>query len=298
MQLDAAGTAVEAPLGLLDRLLVQREPDERDHPALRPLGEGERPVVPGPERGMLVGLVEAEDEAAADAEAVEHRLQLLVASDHAVDVGAEVRVCVEDVDAFRHLCPQLALECCEELACALQRLHLVTVAFASGWSGGAAVRAAWRSRRWASGRRRAGRRPAGGRSTGGRRTRVTGCARSTPASTKGSTGSTPRLLQPHDRDPSVRSRRRGAQSSSSWPRERCATAVSPTTASTRSSVPSPWVRSRCSGTSTARSCARSRLDLKNLRDELRADGGSVTAGALRFALRHPAVTGAIVGVRN
>lgn len=40
------------------------------------------------------------------------------------------------------------------------------------------------------------------------------------------------------------------------------------------------------------------LDLTQLHGELRADGGSVTAGALRFVLRHPAVTGAIVGVRN
>ena len=40
------------------------------------------------------------------------------------------------------------------------------------------------------------------------------------------------------------------------------------------------------------------LDLAELRDELRRDGGSVTAGALGFVLRHPVVTGAIVGVRN
>jgi aryl-alcohol dehydrogenase-like predicted oxidoreductase len=40
------------------------------------------------------------------------------------------------------------------------------------------------------------------------------------------------------------------------------------------------------------------LELAELHDELRRDGGSVTAGALGFVLRHPAVTGAIVGVRN
>jgi aryl-alcohol dehydrogenase-like predicted oxidoreductase len=40
------------------------------------------------------------------------------------------------------------------------------------------------------------------------------------------------------------------------------------------------------------------LDLADLHDELRNEGGSVTAGAIRFVLRHPAVTGAIVGVRN
>jgi aryl-alcohol dehydrogenase-like predicted oxidoreductase len=40
------------------------------------------------------------------------------------------------------------------------------------------------------------------------------------------------------------------------------------------------------------------LDLELLREQLRRDGGSVVAGALRFVLAHPAVTGAIVGVRN
>jgi aryl-alcohol dehydrogenase-like predicted oxidoreductase len=41
------------------------------------------------------------------------------------------------------------------------------------------------------------------------------------------------------------------------------------------------------------------LDLDPVRADLRArGGGSVTAGALRFVLSHPAVTGAIVGVRN
>ena len=40
------------------------------------------------------------------------------------------------------------------------------------------------------------------------------------------------------------------------------------------------------------------LDLTDLRAELRRETGSVTAGAIRFVLRHPAVTGAIVGVRD
>jgi aryl-alcohol dehydrogenase-like predicted oxidoreductase len=41
------------------------------------------------------------------------------------------------------------------------------------------------------------------------------------------------------------------------------------------------------------------LDLADTRDELRDRGaGSVTRGALDFVLSHPAVTGAIVGVRN
>jgi aryl-alcohol dehydrogenase-like predicted oxidoreductase len=39
-------------------------------------------------------------------------------------------------------------------------------------------------------------------------------------------------------------------------------------------------------------------DLTELRETLRRDGGTVTHGALRFVLAHPAVTGAIVGVRN
>ena len=41
------------------------------------------------------------------------------------------------------------------------------------------------------------------------------------------------------------------------------------------------------------------LDLAQIREELRARGdGNVTRGALDFVLSHPAVTGAIVGVRN
>lgn len=40
------------------------------------------------------------------------------------------------------------------------------------------------------------------------------------------------------------------------------------------------------------------LDLGQTREELRARGGAVTRGALDFVLAHPAVTGAIVGIRN
>jgi aryl-alcohol dehydrogenase-like predicted oxidoreductase len=39
-------------------------------------------------------------------------------------------------------------------------------------------------------------------------------------------------------------------------------------------------------------------DLAELREQLRRDGGTVVGGALRFVLANPAVTGAIVGVRN
>ena len=127
VELDPTGAAVEAPLGLGDRLLAQVEPDVRDHPPLRPLGERERAVVPGAEAGMAVGLVEAEDVAARDPVAVEHRLELLVPADHAVDVGAEVRVGVEDVRPGRHLRAQLGLELGEELARAFQRLHEPTL---------------------------------------------------------------------------------------------------------------------------------------------------------------------------
>jgi aryl-alcohol dehydrogenase-like predicted oxidoreductase len=43
----------------------------------------------------------------------------------------------------------------------------------------------------------------------------------------------------------------------------------------------------------------SELDLQETREELRArGGGSVTRGALEFVLAHPAVTGAIVGIRD
>jgi aryl-alcohol dehydrogenase-like predicted oxidoreductase len=40
------------------------------------------------------------------------------------------------------------------------------------------------------------------------------------------------------------------------------------------------------------------IDLGVLHEQLRRDGGTVTAGAIRFVLANPAVTGAIVGVRN
>jgi aryl-alcohol dehydrogenase-like predicted oxidoreductase len=40
------------------------------------------------------------------------------------------------------------------------------------------------------------------------------------------------------------------------------------------------------------------LDLSPVRERLRRDGGTVTRAAIRTVLRHPAVTGAIVGVRD
>ena len=63
----------------------------------RALGVGERAVVRDAEAGLPVGLVQAEDERAAEPEAVEQRRELLVATVHPVDVVAEVRVGVEEV---------------------------------------------------------------------------------------------------------------------------------------------------------------------------------------------------------
>ena len=127
VQLDAARAEVEAPLRLSDRILGEVEADEGDHPAVRPLGERERPVVAGAESGVPVGLVQAEEEAPRDPVPVERLLELLEPADAAVDVGAEVCVRVEDVHTGRHFGPQLDLECGEELAGALQRLHPPTV---------------------------------------------------------------------------------------------------------------------------------------------------------------------------
>ena len=127
VELDPMRAAVEAPLRLGNRLLAQVEPDVWDHPPLRPFRERERAVVPRTEAGVAIGLVQAEDVAAGHPIPVEHRLELLVPADHAVDVVAEVRVGVEDVRTGRHLGPQLGLEFGEELARAFQRLHEPTL---------------------------------------------------------------------------------------------------------------------------------------------------------------------------
>ena len=103
VQLDPARAEVEAARRLLHRPLVEREPHERDQPALRARGELERPVVAGLEAGMTVGLVEAEHERPGDAVGVEQPDELLVAPDHPVDVVAEVRVRVEDLQAGRQV---------------------------------------------------------------------------------------------------------------------------------------------------------------------------------------------------
>ena len=122
VQLDAARAAIEAALGLGDRLLGEVEPDERDHPAVRAGGQVERPVVAGAEPRVAVGLVQAEDVAARDPVPVQDRLELVVAADHAVDVVAEVRMGVEDVRARRQLRAELGLEGGKELLCSLELL--------------------------------------------------------------------------------------------------------------------------------------------------------------------------------
>ena len=101
MELDPARAGVEAAGRLLDRRLVQVEPDERDQPAVRALGERERPVVGRGEAGVAVGLVEAEHEGARDPVVGHHLLERVVVADHAVDVVAEMEVHVEDVRARR-----------------------------------------------------------------------------------------------------------------------------------------------------------------------------------------------------
>ena len=65
MELDAAGAEVEAAGRLGDGLGGQVEADERDEDAVARLRGRERPVVRGPERGLAIGLVQAEGEARA-----------------------------------------------------------------------------------------------------------------------------------------------------------------------------------------------------------------------------------------
>ena len=66
VELDPARAEVEAARGLLDRLLGQVEPHERDQAPARALGVGERAVVGRAEGRVAVDLVHAEHEAARD----------------------------------------------------------------------------------------------------------------------------------------------------------------------------------------------------------------------------------------
>ena len=70
VELDPARAEVEAARRLLDRVLAQVEPDERDEATVRALRVLERPVVRRAEGRMPVRLVHAEHETARDAVAV------------------------------------------------------------------------------------------------------------------------------------------------------------------------------------------------------------------------------------
>ena len=73
VELDPARAEVERAPGLVERPLRQVEAHEGEEPAVRPARVGERAVVRHAEAGLAVGLVEAEDEGARDAVAVEDR---------------------------------------------------------------------------------------------------------------------------------------------------------------------------------------------------------------------------------
>ena len=115
--------SVEAAAGLLDRRLVQVEAHERDQPALAPRRERERAVVRGAERGVVVGLVEAEHEGAREAVLGHERLELVVVADHAVDVVPEVEVRVEEVGLRRQQLPQFDVVALDQRLCSVARLH-------------------------------------------------------------------------------------------------------------------------------------------------------------------------------
>ncbi len=123
VELDPTRAEVEAPARLLDRPLVEREPHERDEATGRACRELERPVVAGAEAGVPVGLVEAEDEGSRDAVAVHGAEELLVVAHHPVDVRAEVRVGVEDVQVDGESRAQPLVPRCCDLPCPLECLH-------------------------------------------------------------------------------------------------------------------------------------------------------------------------------
>ena len=109
VELDPAGAEVEAASRLLERLLGQVEPDERDEAPVRPLRERERAVVRGAEGRVAVGLIQAEHVRAGHAVALHPGHQLVEAARHPVDVVAEVDVRVVDVGAVGKLAAKLAL---------------------------------------------------------------------------------------------------------------------------------------------------------------------------------------------
>ena len=71
---------------------------------------------------MAVGLVEAEHETAGDPVLVHPALEILVDPDHAVDVGAEMRVSVEDVGALGEFLAQLVVPLSHQVLGTLQRV--------------------------------------------------------------------------------------------------------------------------------------------------------------------------------
>ena len=107
---------------LLDRILAEVEPDERDQPAAGALGVRERAVVRRAERRVAVGLVHAEHERVGDAVAVHEPLELVEAADHAVDVVPEVHVHVEDLGTGRQVTPELLVVRRDQRALALECL--------------------------------------------------------------------------------------------------------------------------------------------------------------------------------
>ena len=156
MELDPARAEVEAASRLLDRPLVEREPDERDEPAVRARRELERPVVAGAEAGMPVGLVEAEHEAARDAVAGSSADRAPRSARPSRRCRAEVDVGVEDVVSAGRSRAELVLPVGEQRRGAVERvLH--------PWN--LPPRLSRRSARGSARRRpaRARRRPTGGR---------------------------------------------------------------------------------------------------------------------------------------
>jgi hypothetical protein len=103
VELDPPRARVERSGRLLDRLFAEIEPHKRDQAATRAFGERERTVVRGSEGRVPVGLVHAEDERPRDAEALLNLLEVLVEAAEAVDVVAQVYVCVRDLSARRRL---------------------------------------------------------------------------------------------------------------------------------------------------------------------------------------------------
>ncbi len=123
VQLDAACARGEAALGLLERRFVQVEAQERDQPAVRAFRGRERAVVRDAERGVPVGLVEAEDERPRDPVVALQLLELVVVADHPVDVVPEVQVGVEDVGVRRQLPLQLEIPLPDQLERTRTRIH-------------------------------------------------------------------------------------------------------------------------------------------------------------------------------